>query len=684
MRSFEEIIYDCIINKDGDSDIYNQLINELLELNEVKNIVKILSNSYRQTKKYIESSIKLLIIDHSFEQEYPEFKTFKNALNNYIKRLLGKSQIDYRIKKNKIESMMLSIDSPFSDDSSTSILDTIQGHDNVEFDVENSEDREFLQNLINIGIVDKKQQKLFLQIFNLDNLYELTSLNALITKLENKDFTQVQIQKLLIRNAKRSKTIRKCVSHLFSFDTYAAIIEYLIENKKLKNISELVIDFNKIRNYLSAVLLEDSIKSKAALINKSMLKESSYEKNIHRILSLFHKSDKNIFEIRDDYLKKLSHNKIAKVFETHTASNLVSNFLIIDVLGKYKNRDKNKNDGIKLRDIMNELFLKVDYSEENKNNFRKYNLLPRLKELEESGFVTTVDNDKYSLNARFLTNNQKKSLEYVVPFFCGLYPFTSIGHFLANRLNSKDLFEFESFNIANVLDDCITYDILTAINTHQPVSLNLKTGKLENYNPKEIVSDRENKLLKVKDVNNKEYYLNDIVDTIVNKNKLKNPVFSEIYSYYYKIFEELISKYRENPSYNIMETIDKYGSDDTSCNIKQIKEILPRLARLEHTTIPLTNLELQWLKTIMQDVRFDLFVSEDDKHSLENLVEDVTPFDLSAFKVYDNKAKTYKSINTFEIPNGEDRNSLKKKLKEFNSVLYSIQNNSFDFNCKKA
>ena len=133
-----------------------------------------------------------------------------------------------------------------------------------------------------------------------------------------------------------------------------------------------------------------------------------------------------------------------------------------------------------------------------------------------------------------------------------------------------------------------------------------------------------------------------------------------------------------------METIDKYGSDDTSCNIKQIKEILPRLARLEHTTIPLTNLELQWLKTIMQDVRFDLFVSEDDKHSLENLVEDVTPFDLSAFKVYDNKAKTYKSINTFEIPNGEDRNSLKKKLKEFNSVLYSIQNNSFDFNCKKA
>ena len=73
-----------------------------------------------------------------------------------------------------------------------------------------------------------------------------------------------------------------------------------------------------------------------------------------------------------------------------------------------------------------------------------------------------------------------------------------------------------------------------------------------------------------------------------------------------------------------------------------------------------------------------------EKHSLENLVEDVTPFDLSAFKIYDNKTKTYKSINTFEIPNGVDRNSLKKKLKEFNSVLYSIQNNTFNFNCKKA
>lgn len=684
MRSFEEIIYDCIINKDGDSDIYNQLINELLELNEVKNIVKILSKSYRQTKKYIESSIKLLIIDHSFEQEYPEFKTFRNALNNYISRLLGKSQIDYRIKKNKIESMILSIDSPFSGDSSASILDTIQSHENIEINIENNENKEFLQTLIEIGIVDKKQQKLFMQIFNLDDLYELTSFSDLVARLKNKDFTQAQIQKLLIMAAKRIKTIRKCVSHLFSFDTYAAIIEYLIENKKLKNISELVIDFNKIRNYLSAVLLDDSIKSKAALISMSMLKESSYEKNIHRILSLFHKSNKNIFEIRDDYLKKLSHNKIAKVFETHTASNIVSNFLIIDVLGKYKSSDKNKDGGIKLSDIMHELFTKVNYSNENKNKFRKYNLLPRLKELEEYGFVTTINNDKYSLNARFLTNNQKKSLEYVVPFFCGLYPFVSIGHFLANRLNSKDLFEFESFNIASVLDDCITYDILTAINTHQSVSLNLKTGNLKNYNPKEIVLDRENKLLKVIDANNKEYYLNDIIDIIVNKNKLKNPVFSEIYSYYYKIFEELIRKYKENPSYNIMETINKYGSDDTSCNTKQIKEILPRLARLEHTTIPLTSLELRWLKTIMQDVRFDLFVSEDEKHSLENLVEDVTPFDLSAFKIYDNKTKTYKSITAFGLPKGVDRNSLKKKLKEFNSVLYSIQNNSFDFNYKKA
>ena len=86
----------------------------------------------------------------------------------------------------------------------------------------------------------------------------------------------------------------------------------------------------------------------------------------------------------------------------------------------------------------------------------------------------------------------------------------------------------------------------------------------------------------------------------------------------------------------------------------------------------------------MQDARFDLFVSEDEKHSLENLVEDVTPFDLSAFKIYDNKTKTYKSITAFGLPKGEDRDQLKKKLKEFNSVLYSIQNNSFDFNCKKA
>lgn len=684
MRSFEEIIKDCVDNR-GTHD-FNKFVEELYKNDKVNNMINTLSYHKRLREYTNKDLIQELIgecIQYVLLYSNPEYI----KKNFYCFRMAVANKIRDKIKaeKNKFNyDIMDSLDAPIYDDSQTTELDKQESKDNVEVTIENKEEIDFLQKIINIGIIDKKQQRLFIKIFNLNNLYELKSLRDLMNNLENNDFSQAQVQKLLVKNAQRSKTIRKCVSHLFSFDIYAEIVEYLIENKKLKEISELILDFNKIRNYLSIVLLDDRVKNKSALINQSKLKESSYEKNIHRILSLFHKSDKNIFEIRDDYFKKISHNELSRVFETHSASNLVSNFMIIDILGKYKN--KNKEEGLKLRDIMNELFLKVDYSEENKNNFRKYNLLPRLKELKKYGFVTTINNDKYSLNARFLTNEQKKSLEYVVPFFCGSYPFSSIGHFLANRLelDSKDLFVFESFNIANVLDDCITYDILTAINNNQSIILNTKNGWKEDYNPKEIILDKNKKLLKVINGNMEEYYLNDIIDIKLDKKKFENPVFSEIYSYYYKIFEELIKKYKENPNYNISEILDKYGSDDTSCNIKQIKEILPKLARLKHTTIPLTNLELRWLKTIMQDVRFDLFVSEEEKHSLKKLVEDVEPFNLSSFKIYDDNKKEYKSITNTETSKGiKDKKSFREDLKKLNSVLFSIQKNMFkDFNYK--
>ena len=81
MRSFEEIISDCINNKDNYSDIYNKCISELLETSDVKNLVEKLSKIYKKPTNYIKSSIELFFRDeeHSFEESIPEFKTFKNA-----------------------------------------------------------------------------------------------------------------------------------------------------------------------------------------------------------------------------------------------------------------------------------------------------------------------------------------------------------------------------------------------------------------------------------------------------------------------------------------------------------------------------------------------------------------------------------------------------------------------------
>ena len=631
-------------------------------------------------KKYknrypFEYLLNAIIKEHKFKNTSLEFKTFKKALFDKIEELRGKKKIDYRIQKNKIESKMISIDSTLSEDSSTSILDTIQGNENVENNIENNENREFLQNLINIGIVDKKQQKLFLQIFYLDNLYELTSLSDLVKNLGNKDFTQTQIQKLLIKNAKRSKTIRKCICHLFSFDTYAAIVEYLIKNKKLK-IPELIIDFYKIRNYLSILFYNDDIKDKASFVKKCDGSVSSYEKEIHRILSLF-KTDKKIFEFKDE-LKNCTPIVFSKIYDTHTVPNLVSNYLILDVLQQCTLTDTEEKE-IKLAKIVEVLF--PDNSQcittNDINNFRKYNLLPRLKEMEEYGFITInkEHRDKYSFCAKFLNNEQKNALRYVIPFFCGIYPFASIGHFLANRLDIKDIFNFETYSINNILDECIIYDLLEVINNNKTIKKLVFKNKsfVKDFKPSELFIEKETGLLKVKS-NKKEYYLHDINEVDYYKNA-QNPIFNEIYSYYYKIYEEVARKYKKNKVIDI-KIIEKYGSKDSQLYFNE--NIMKMLSNLHNIALPLTKLELRWLKTIMQDSRFDLFVEEADKKSLEMLVKDVKPFNLAPFKIYDFHQNIYKNVISANLPKEiEDKDLFKDKLKILNSALFSIRENSF-------
>lgn len=647
---------------------------------------------------FLDDNMILNEIIQKYKKEHPEYASLED---NMILNKIGYSMLE-----------ILSLDAQNSSDDnlSSTFIDMQKSDDNVEENAEYSELDELENHLNKIGI--KEPRDIFIIAFICRSENNFKNLQDILDKLcEYSQKTNIkgiepkkikEIENIIKFCEKRDpKYIGEKISTRINPSIYAELINYLIninENNEIKvskmQLKKLILDFNKIRNYMSFLFNSDDIKDKNLFIKKSNIGSvSSYEKESRRIIDIF-KPQGNFLELKKE-LKEYKPCEFLKIYDIHTVPNIIINFVLLNIF------QKSKLNNIKIADLTKELFLKNKKINDNHiKTFRKYTLLPRLKELKEYGFIT-INNDKYSLNAKFLDGVQKKALKYVVPFFCGIYPFSSIGHFLANRLEIKDLFRFEIYNIANILDDCITYDLLYSINHNIEPYIKLRNkDSYKKIKPIELFLEKEKSLLKVKTVAD-ESYLCDIKEIILDKSH-KNPIFSEIYSFYYKIFEDAIKIYKkyhdekETKKQILSEYSDTYNlildsSDlDTLFFEKQQKtqqsilQIISNIENIENVSIPLTTLELRWLKTIMQDARFDLFVSEDEKYSLENLVEDVTPFDLSAFKVYDNKTKTYKSINTFEIPNGVDRNSLKKKLKEFNSVLYSIQNNSFDFNCKKA
>ena len=49
---------------------------------------------------------------------------------------------------------------------------------------------------------------------------------------------------------------------------------------------------------------------------------------------------------------------------------------------------------------------------------------------------------------------------------------------------------------------------------------------------------------------------------------------------------------------------------------------------------------------------------------------------MSSFKIYDYKAKAYKNINNSSLPKIIDKDAFKKELKELNTFLFSMQNNT--------
>lgn len=663
MESFEEIVKNCILHKNND-DLFEENYQKLLCCEQVQNLL------YYGDKEFVKGVIYVLLKDHSFKQIPPTFNTFKNALNTQIQIQKDKKRIDYRNQKNQLNNNILSLNANISDDNSCTYMDELKSDDNVEENVENKEREEIRQELAQKGFKEK-HISIVLKIYDasLDGGFE--NLHDCITTLKIKENCHNELKILLMQCGKKVKKVRKMISSFFSFSVYEKVVEYLLEanNNKLK-ISELIIDFNKIRSYLSILVYNDDIKDKTSYIKNCSGSVRSYEKEIHRILSLF-KTD-NILQLKKELLEDKTPNEFSKIFDIHNVPNIVFNFILLDYLQQNSNEIKPAN--------ITKILLPDNTPQETIDNFRKNTLRHRLKEMSEYGFLT-IKNEKYSVNIKFLNDKQKNALKYVVPFFCGIYPFSSIGHFLASRLDIKDIFKFEEYNIKNILDDCITFDLLNAINNNSTVKISLKNKNTdEKIEPKELILDKEKSLLKIKAGNETEYYLKEI-DEIHYDNKSQNPIFSEIYSFYYKIFEELINEYKNGRINNTQEILKKYGTNDTPVFWNKIDErILKFLSKLKFVSVPLTTLELRWLKTIMQDPRFDLFVSEKEKQNLNELVFDVQEFDLSSYKIFNYKENKYTNIineNLVRKIKEKDIEKIRKLIKELNSVTYSLKEQWF-------
>ena len=687
MSDFQEIFTKCLENKkNNNEEAFNKSLELLYVNNEVREMIKDFQITYGLTEEEIKEEIK--------EELKEQKKVLKiTTFRNYIRNNRMPTPNDKEEQKAKQEEIRKKCCDSFIKKMCAS----------------KNANSKYSQRRIKEGI--EIINKIF-SIIDEEKIDKKNFFSSLREKANLGEEKKSQSIRSLIQELQKfnPKDIRLLFDKLFTFSEYSKLIEYIMTPPKL-NAPDLILDFNKVRDYLS-ILLNDNPKTKDEIVKKCHWKEvSSYEKEVFRISSLFGIKKGKFIESKKE-LEKYKPNEFSKIYDIHNAPNIVANFMILDILQRKKN--------FKLKDIMDELAPQIKNEVEiikelNKRSkkgkqsepittFRKYTLLPRIKEMEEYGFITVDKNNKfgYNLKAKFLNEEQKSALKYVVPFFCGLYPFASIGHFLANRLDIDDKFSIEPCNVSNILDDCIFYDLLDAINNNKSISLAFNDNSyIENFKPNKIFIDKKN-LLKIADYNN-EYYLYKIRE-INYTGKLKNPIFSEIYSFYYKIFEDSVKLYKEEKKKNsdkekhkyeinsnfigyipekYKKTYNKMIDEQENFGFKKIfNGLLPNLAKLENVTVPLTTLELRWLKTIMSDSRFDLFVSEEEKQDLEKLVCEVEPFDLSSFKIYDSKGKKCKNLINKDVIKAVreiDKNEFKKKLNKIHSAIYSLINNNFEF-----
>ncbi|MBR6162824.1 WYL domain-containing protein [bacterium] len=117
-------------------------------------------------------------------------------------------------------------------------------------------------------------------------------------------------------------------------------------------------------------------------------------------------------------------------------------------------------------------------------------------------------------------------------------------------------------------------------------------------------------------------------------------LFSEIFGCYYKVIEEIVnnSPLTEEEIKNI---INENGFAESCFHLLPKLEILPFIEKkgdkyyslLENKIkMPLTKIEKSWLKSVSQDVRFDLFSEDFDK---SKLAETEPLYEQAQFKYYD-------------------------------------------------
>lgn len=487
-------------------------------------------------------------------------------------------------------------------------------------------------------------------------------------KVTYEDFQKIRI---VMNYCEKNKILTGYLPHFdLTFSIYSQVLQYCINLQQKKN--NLIDDFVVIRAYLSSLFND----------RQTDQKQRTEQEQRKRINDLY-KLGKTKADKLKEYLLDKTANDFSKIYDIHKVPNLVFYFMLLDILEKYPSA--------KLSELNKDLW---KYKEHNDNEEKAFleKLKSKMQDLADFGFVTIKSHDRYSLNAKYLTDKQKEALTYVIPFFCGFYPFSGIGHFIANRIKISDIFKFDAFNIQNIIDDCETYDLLEAVNNQKEVTLKLYENDKEiTFKPAKLYIDKNDYLIKTQDADNNRYSLNEI-EEIKWTEKQNNPVFSEIYSFYYKIFEEIVQQYKKNQEeqkenysdedikQDIDKILDKYPFYKDVMKKETITEILKSsFSQFDKIELPITMLERRYLKTIMQDERFDLFVPDKDTLFVD-LVKDVEPFDLSKFMIWN--GEEYQTINSFKVKDKKSfQQSFEQKLKNLNEelefLIYSKKSDNF-------